>query len=100
MKLLICLLFSLCINGFLAAQDTAVRLTSKEFFIEETLPDAAIVTDLGNLINSKDKEKDKPAVFTITMPDGSVVSGDVQIRVRGNFRLEHCFIPPLRINFK
>lgn len=100
MKLLFCLFLSLFINNILAAQDTAAKLTSAKFFTEEALPDVTITADLANLINSKDKEKDKPAVISIKMPDGTVLNGDVLLRARGNFRLEHCFIPPLRVNFK
>ena len=100
MKPLFCLLISLIINNILLAQDTAVRLTSKEFFAQETLPDVTITTDLGTMVNNKDKEKDKPGSCSITMPDGSIFSGDVLLRVRGKFRLEHCYVPPLRVNFK
>ena len=100
MRLLLVFLFSSIMISFAAAQDTAAKLSSKDFFKEETLPDVTITTDLGVLVNNKDKEKDKPGVASITMPDGSVRTGNVLLRVRGKFRLEHCYVPPLRVNFK
>lgn len=49
-----------------------------------------------------DKETERPAKLSWVNPDGNADSLDIQIRTRGNFRLDrrNCEFPPLRINVK
>jgi hypothetical protein len=51
---------------------------------------------------STDSEEERPAVLRWTDADGSADSLEIQIRTRGNFRLQrrNCEFPPLRLNLK
>lgn len=41
-----------------------------------------------------------PGQWTYVNGDGASHRLDVSIRIRGNFRREHCELPPIRLNFK
>ena len=49
-----------------------------------------------------DDPEERPARISWTLADGSVRSADLQIRTRGNFRLQkrNCQMPPIRLNFR
>jgi hypothetical protein len=51
---------------------------------------------------SVDSEEERPAVLRWANPDGSADSLEIQVRTRGNYRLQrrNCEFPPLRINVK
>lgn len=41
----------------------------------------------------------RPAPVRITLPDGSVDSGRMPLKPRGNFRQNYCHFPPLKLDF-
>jgi hypothetical protein len=43
---------------------------------------------------------ERESIVELLRPDGSVVSFDAEIRVRGRNRLENCAFPPLRVDFR
>ncbi|MGC4034630.1 MAG: hypothetical protein QM764_01625 [Chitinophagaceae bacterium] len=100
MKLLYCALLLLLIHSSGYSQDTTHKISSKKFFTEESLCSATFTADLGALLNNKNKESTTKAVFSMKLPDSSVVSEEVELKPRGNFRLENCYIPPLKVDFK
>ncbi|MBL7745350.1 MAG: hypothetical protein JNN00_17890 [Chitinophagaceae bacterium] len=63
-----------------------------------------IVTDLKKLISEKEKkgfEKNiQPATVTFLFADSLELKGEAEIRPRGEFRREECYMPPVMINFK
>ncbi|MEJ0104463.1 MAG: hypothetical protein WDO19_18690 [Bacteroidota bacterium] len=99
MKLFYCVLLLCLTCNFLYAQDTASVIDSKQFFIEETPIDATITTDFGTLLNNKNTA-DIKATFSLKLPDSSIIREDIIMKTRGHFRLENCFIPPLKLDFK
>lgn len=58
-----------------------------------------IKTDLRALMRKSEESAYQDAVLTCTLPDGSVETFEVGIRVRGNVRKEICALPPLKVKF-
>ena len=58
-----------------------------------------IETDVEAYIDQKDStdEKFQPALMTITKPDGSVMTLDIEVRPRGVTRKELCDYPPMMV---
>ena len=60
-------------------------------------------TDLRALLNDRGDERDEHAATMLFVEgDSTVVTQEVQLEVRGNFRrqVQHCSFPPLRLNVK
>ncbi|MEP7106652.1 MAG: hypothetical protein ABI760_01695 [Ferruginibacter sp.] len=76
----------------------------KKFFTDGQLIEITLVADLKKIINEKLK-KDyqhsfQPASITCRFPDSTKVTEAVEIRPRGQYRREECYMPPIIINFK
>jgi hypothetical protein len=70
------------------------------FFNDTSTIQATLITNLDKIVtNRRKKEYDLPGIFTTTLPDGQKVQDPVLLKVRGNFRLEYCFVPPIKIKF-
>ncbi len=62
----------------------------------------SLKADWGTIFKDRSQESEyRPAKLYIEGPDGSPASLDVEVRTRGNFRLQSqiCGFPPLRLNF-
>lgn len=57
-----------------------------------------ITADFAALGEDRNESPDRPGSLTVQGLDGRDVVIDVEIRTRGNFRLETCSFPPLRID--
>jgi hypothetical protein len=97
-------LFSLLFVALLAAgnakgQNTAIDKV--KFFEDTTILAATITTNMRALFNHKNKTGISfPARFSTTLADGTVVDEPVSLQVRGHFRKDYCYIPPLKVSFK
>ncbi|MBS1575180.1 MAG: hypothetical protein JST09_07725 [Bacteroidetes bacterium] len=100
MKLLSLFLLLLVASRPAYSQKNSDEFDSKKFFNDESILEATITAEMGPLFNNKNKTTDVKGTFSILFPDSSVVSDEVAIRPRGNFRLENCIIPPLKMDFK
>lgn len=59
-----------------------------------------LTTDIRQLTGEKDKAEFQKAVVTCKLPDSTLVNEEIELRARGNFRREYCYIPSLMLNFK
>ncbi|MGZ8557445.1 MAG: hypothetical protein ACXWWC_03890 [Chitinophagaceae bacterium] len=88
--------------GFLSAQQVAI--SQKKFFTDERVFELNLVADFKKLIQGKLKKdfetKYHPATITFLFSDSVKVTGDIEIRPRGKYRREECYLPPLQLNFK
>lgn len=72
-----------------------------KFFEDTSTVHATITTKMGMIFRKKDKPGlEFPANFSISLPDGDTINEPIILTVRGHFRREKCFLPPLTINFK
>lgn len=88
--------------SFVAGQTFVID--KKKFFTDEQIIELEVVTDMKKLITNK-LEKDyatnyQPGAITFILPDSSRISDEIDIRPRGNFRREECYIPSVMIDFK
>ena len=76
----------------------------KAFFLEEGLIEVEIVSDFKYLVKNKleqdYKQRFQSGIITVAFPDGNIVKEQVEVRTRGEFRRERCYMPPIMINFK
>src|SRR5262245_52977899 len=95
---------------FFVLQCTAVNgqnavLTKKvdhvQFFKDTAMLNATITTNVGRIMRQKQKEGAQfPAIFSTTLGEGFTVNDSVLLEVRGHFRRDYCYFPPIRVFFK
>lgn len=56
--------------------------------------------DIKELIKHKHKEAYQPATFRLYADDSTFLQREIQLKPRGNFRLNYCAMPPIKLNFK
>lgn len=77
------------------------KINDVQFFVDETPLDLTIITDVRTLMNKKMKEgMEFPATAKTTLPNGTVVQEPITMEVRGHYRRELCYMPPLKLKFK
>ncbi|MEO5891021.1 MAG: hypothetical protein ABIQ31_12250 [Ferruginibacter sp.] len=84
------------------AQKTIID--KKKFFQDDQMIEMTIVADFKNLIADKLKKDYKknfqPATITCLFPDSTLITQEVEINARGEFRREKCDMPPIIVNFR
>ncbi len=83
----------------------AQRTTDKnKFFTEEQLINITLSADFKKMdrenLKSAADPKFFPAAISLLFPDSTVISDNVEVRIRGAFRRKECVTPPLMVNFK
>jgi len=69
-----------------------------KFFQDTSTINATLTLNLKKLLANKSKEGDIfPAVFSCKMGDSLNVNDRIFLEVRGHFRREYCYIPPIRM---
>jgi len=92
-------LFSL--NSRLLGQTPVSKINEVQFFSEQSTMQVTITLDLRRLMANKLKEGYQfPASFLAKLDDSTEVREPVMLEVRGNFRKNYCYMPPLKVNFK
>ena len=95
--LLLALLFSI---QQVYAQPQVYKVDDVRFFTDSSVLQVNLTLDLKYLFANKLKEGYKfPANFAVTI-DNNVISEPVVIEVRGKYRKNNCYLPPLKVNFK
>jgi hypothetical protein len=71
-----------------------------QFFKEDSSVNVTIETYWKKIINQKNMQgRIFPARFICKLNDSTEVNEKVNLTVRGHFRRDYCYIPPLKINF-
>jgi hypothetical protein len=100
-KLFINLLLLLVLPAGLLAQKPVEKIDELQFFADENVMQVIVNLDIRKLMANKLKEGYKfPANFTAKLDDSTEISEPVTLEVRGHFRKENCYMPPLKVNFK
>lgn len=58
-----------------------------------------ILTDIRQLVGEKDKAAFQKATISLKLPDNMEYKETIELRARGNFRREYCYVPSLMLNF-
>lgn len=75
------------------------QFDAKTFFLEAAPLKVTLTSDLKYLIKEKETAAYQKAIFTVTMPDSSVVSAEIKVSARGVSRRKICTVPPLKLGF-
>lgn len=79
-------------------------ISQKKFFTDQRVIEMTLVSDFKKLIQGKLKKgfetKYHPATITCLFNDTVKVTDEIDIRPRGKYRREECYLPPLLLNFK
>lgn len=70
------------------------------FFQEDKIVAMDLSTDLKYLVSQKKLDTWQPASVTFHFPDSSVITEQIKLTARGNFRRSECYVPSIRMNFK
>lgn len=71
-----------------------------QFFNDTSILHATISTDLGKLLRQKKTGSQFPAIFSFALPDGIIISDPILLEIRGHYRKDNCYLPPLKVDFK
>ncbi|MEJ8819402.1 hypothetical protein [Lacibacter sp. H407] len=88
----------LLLAKFASAQPKPIN--DKEFFKDDKIIEVKLSTDIKGLLAEKKDLNYIGATMSLKFQDGTVASGPVQVKPRGNFRKDRCRIASLMIDFK
>jgi hypothetical protein len=83
---------------FASAQSASINV--ERFFSDTSVVKATIVTNLGKLLREKETGYQVQGTFTSSFSDSAFVNAPILLDVRGHFRKDFCYLPPLKIIFK
>ncbi|HET6995660.1 MAG TPA: hypothetical protein VFI06_11795, partial [Chitinophagaceae bacterium] len=90
------LLFLLSSTFMASAQSP---LSKKKIFEDDRLLTLDLSTDLKGLIAQKKLDTWQSANVSLHFPDSTVISEEIKLTARGEFRRKECFVPSIKFNF-
>jgi hypothetical protein len=89
-----------CASAFQTAHGQKTKLDRLSFFGDTSVLNVTLTTNMNKvLINHKKNGFNINASLATTLPDGTPVKEPVVLDVRGHYRMENCYIPPIRLKF-
>jgi hypothetical protein len=90
----------LIISAFQIVFSQPPKIDRIAFFSDESILKATLVVNMTNVLtNHKKNGYNINGKFVTALPDGTQINDPVILDVRGHFRMEHCFVPPIRLKF-
>jgi len=74
-------------------------IDERKFFESAELLHVNLTVNMRTMMKKKEGLS-YPATFALKMEDGSTVAEPVMLEVRGKYRKDNCYLPPLKISFK
>ena len=101
MKLFLFIIFLICLTETLPGYSQSPVNAREVFFNDTSIIHATLVTNLDKIMaGHRKKEIDFPAEFITRLADSSTRNIRILLEVTGDFRLEFCFLPPVKLKFK
>jgi len=89
-----------CATIFQVTYSQSSTINRDSFFNDTSVLNAILVSNMTGVYNYHGKkDNDIPATFITTLPDSTKVSEQVILNTRGHFRLDFCYVPPIKIIF-
>jgi hypothetical protein len=82
-----------------SAASAQLPLNVVNFFTEDSLVTMNLATDLKKLVSEKKLNQYQPATVTCRFPDSSVITEEIRLSARGEFRRTNCFVPSIKFDF-
>ena len=90
----------LCIATFNFTYSQTTSIDREAFFNDTSVMSATILANTSKLFSHEKKGFLMPAHFITKLSDGTNVDDQIQLEMRGHFRHDYCYIPPLKLIFK
>ena len=95
--ILLCIL-GLSVRGATQSASNDELNTSAKFTVSNPM-EINLSFDIKTFIKNKDEDEYVPATISYQLPDGTEVEKNCQIRPRGNYRRNKCYLPPIKLDF-
>jgi hypothetical protein len=99
MRKYICHIILLSVMNLSVASAQPV-ISDNVFFKEDALITIDLSTDLKKITSEKKLNQYQPATVTFHFPDSSVVTEDIRLSARGEFRRKNCYVPTMWFDFR
>jgi len=71
-----------------------------KFFSDTSVINGTLSFNIERILKKRDKQGLLfPAEFTSTLSDGKIINDTLLLEIRGHFRRDYCYLPPLRLIF-
>jgi len=93
-------IFLLCVIGLAKVADAQPLVDKRAFFNDTSVIQATLNANFGKLLRQKYKEGTIfPATFSCKLGDSMAINDQMAVEVRGHFRRDYCYLPPLKLQF-
>ncbi len=90
-----------CVQSeYLYSQDQNVVLFNSDFFENDEVMEVQLKFNIKEYIKERKAEKYLPVELTFFDKDSNRISRNLKLKLRGEFRQEHCYLPPFWLNTK
>ena len=84
----------------ITAKSQAKPIDAVEFFKDDRVINMTLTVDMKNLVTAKRDTNNVPATVTMAFPDSTVITEDIKMKPKGEFRRKNCYIASLQLDFK
>jgi hypothetical protein len=88
-----------CIFMLQVAFAQTTPIDKKKFFEDTSIINATITTNMSKLFMKNKQGFTLPGNFAATLPDSTDISEQIQMQMRGHFRHDNCYVPPVKLIF-
>jgi hypothetical protein len=100
MKLLLSAVGMFCLTTFQSGYGQSANIGKDVFFNDTTILNVTLTANFSRIYNYHGKKDiDFPGSLTTTLPDSTKVDDRIILNIRGHFRLDFCYVPPIKIIF-
>src|SRR6185369_6916246 len=82
-----------------AVCQTTFSNNRESFFKDTSVINATLSVDMSKVFKHSKHGDVFYGNFSTILPDGTKVNDPVQLQIRGHFRQDYCFVPPIKIKF-
>lgn len=97
MRKIVCLTVAIALHYITCCQEP---VNSQQFFLDETVIDVTLTTDIKRLRTEKKVITWQPANIVMRFSDTAVISETIRVQPRGEFRKVNCDLASLMFDFK
>src|SRR5688572_15755540 len=87
----------IAVSGSIYAQTE--QIDSIKFFQDESIIELTLEMEVKDLLGKKQKQRYIPATVSMDFKNGTSITEQIKVSVRGNFRRENCYMPGLSLDF-
>jgi hypothetical protein len=91
---------ALCFASLQLLHAQTTSIDRGQFFTDTSMVNATIVSNMSKLFSNNKQGVVIPASFVSTLPDGTNINEPIQLQIRGHFRHDYCYVPPVKVIFK